>query len=116
MPTRISLLSALASALFLNAAQAEEYIFTLDAPLEEISDGLYQSLKISPLDAFEVGNVHYVVLDASNPVQVETLFSVYGEWPLSMSVVDAEWSVFSKMSPEKKLLNLTPVHCRFCVN
>ena len=97
------------------AAHAEEFILTLEAPLEEITDAFYDSIKVSPLDAFEVNGVHYVVLDAPNEVNVETLFSSYGTWPKAMSVVEGDWSAFSNLSPEKKLLNLTPVHCRFCL-
>lgn len=111
----IHTLALAATVLFASSAVADEFILTLNAPLEGISDGLYQSVKVSPIDAFEVNGVQYVVLEAPNEVNVETLFSVYGTWPISMSVIDGDWSAISAMSPEKKLLNATPVHCRFCL-
>ncbi len=111
LPARATILAFLSA----TSASAQEYILTLEAPLEGVSDALYSSLKVSPLDAFEVNGVHYVVLDAPNEVRVETLFSAYGTWPIAMSVVDGNWTDISELSSEKKLLNTTPVFCRFCL-
>ena len=115
MQKRTSAIAAIFAILSATSATAQEFIVTLDAPLEGVSDALYPSLKVSPLDAFEVKGVHYVVLDAPNEVRVETLFSAYGTWPIAMSVVDGNWTDISELSSEKKLLNTTPVFCRFCL-
>ena len=64
------------------------------------------------MDAFELNGVHYLVLDAASEVSVD---STYGTWPIAMRVVNGDWADFSELSSEKKLLNTTPVHCRFCL-
>ena len=115
MHKRLTATAAIFAVLFAKSASAQQFILTLDAPLEGVSDALYRSLNVSPVDAFEVNGVHYVVLDAASEASVETLFSTYGTWPIAMSVVDGDWADFSALSSEKKLLNTTPVHCRFCL-
>ena len=115
MHTRYGISAAIFAILSATSASAEEFILTLKSPLEGVTDALYSSLKIWPVDAFEVNGVHYVVLDAPSEVSVETLFSAYGTWPIAMSVVEGYWTDFSELSSERKLLNTAPVHCRFCL-
>lgn len=112
-----SILAAVAFAVSIgaNSAAADVFVMTLEAPLEGISDGLYQSVKITPLESFTAHDVNYIALDAPSEVYVETLFSVYGTWPMAMHAIDMDWESYSTLSAEMKLLNMEPIFCRFCL-
>ena len=115
MKKKILSVAALILPLLAGAATADTYVVTLDSPVEGISDALFQSTKVAPLESFEVHGVHYFVMDAPSEIYVETLFSVYGTWPIAMNKVGVDWEEFSAMSAEMKLLSLEPMYCRFCL-
>lgn len=112
---RKAIFTSAALAVTATSAMADEYLVTLPAPLQDVSDGLYASVKVTKLDAFEQRGVHYVVLDAPSEVHVETFFSVYGTWPLAMSAIEEGWETYSALPLEQKLLKAAPMHCRFCI-
>ena len=115
MTKKILSVAALILPLLAGASTADTYVVTLDSPVEGVSDALFQSVKVAPLESFEVHGVHYFVMDAPGDVYVETLFSVYGTWPIAMNKVDVDWEEFSAMSAGMKLLSLEPMYCRFCL-
>ena len=114
MRLKLPLIAAMLASLS-TVAMADEYIVTLEEPIEGVSDGLFKSLKIEPLDSFELNGVPYVVLNAPSVVHIETLFSVYGKWPIAVGTFDSGWSAFADTPLERRLLQSKPMHCRFCL-
>ncbi|UWQ18075.1 hypothetical protein [Jannaschia sp. M317] len=117
MPRLAASAACAATLLMGTAALAEDYVLTIDGPLAARAEPLLAATNLTLIDSFEARGVHYVVLSAPSDVFVETFFSTYGTWPLAMHRLEGGWDSerYSAMPTERRLLQLEPLHCRFCL-
>ena len=110
---------ALIAAASLSAATpgiADQYLVTLNAPMEGVSDRLLRTLKIDVLDKMSHDDQHIVVLEAPSDAYLETFFNTTSITPVALDHLSVDWTspAMAGIDTVAKLRFGAPMACGFC--
>ncbi|MDG1117488.1 MAG: hypothetical protein P8N72_10200 [Flavimaricola sp.] len=111
-----AIMSAATALVLAGPAAADQYIISLSEPLDGVSTGLLDTLKIAVVDSFAYQGENFAVIEAPNDAYLEAFFSAITTTPVSLRQLPIDWTgeAMAAIDTSARLRFGDLITCGFC--